>query len=108
MKHIMDRARMERPARRPQQWRPATADNGSGSGSGSGSGQTGVSPGDVVNGRLYLKVPIEEKDEAKQLVRARWDPNRKLWHVDAAVISRESVRRSATSGIGDGRPCEPW
>lgn len=46
----------------------------------------------MVGGRLFLAVPYEEKDEAKQLVQARWDRDRKLWHVDADV-PRDRVRR---------------
>ncbi|MFC9331799.1 AAA domain-containing protein [Kitasatospora sp. NPDC057015] len=52
----------------------------------------GTVPGDVVGGRLYLKVPYEEKDEARRLVRARWDGALKLWWVDAAT-DRATVRR---------------
>ena len=57
----------------------------------------GVPPGEVVDGRLYLRVPIEEKEEAKRLVRARWDPPRRLWHV-AADTPRERVARWLPDG----------
>lgn len=83
VRHIVERARMDRPART---WRPApqqTADAASSNGR--------VSPGDVVDGRLYLNVPFAEKDEAKRLVQARWDPKRKLWNVEETV-SRDRVR----------------
>ena len=55
-------------------------------------GSAGVRPGDVVDGRLYLNVSFAEKDTAKRLVAARWDNNRKLWHV-AAETPRERVAR---------------
>ncbi|MFD0264738.1 DUF5710 domain-containing protein [Kitasatospora indigofera] len=47
----------------------------------------------MVDGRLYLKVPYQEKDEARRLVRARWDGKLKLWWVDAAGTDRAAVRR---------------
>jgi hypothetical protein len=77
VRYIVERARMDRPAHRP----PKAA-----------SGTDGVGPGSAVGGRLYLNVPYEEKDEAKRLVQARWDKERRLWHVDAN-IPRERVRR---------------
>jgi hypothetical protein len=77
---IMAAARLERPART---WnsvvQPVPA-------------SSGVRPGEVADGRLYLNVPFAEKDEAKRLVAARWDNKRKLWHV-AAETSRERVAR---------------
>jgi hypothetical protein len=83
VRRIVDRARMDRPARswhpapsRPEGARPAD----------------GVSPGDVVDGRLYLRVPYDEKDEAKRLVQARWDPRHRLWHV-AATVPRDRLSR---------------
>ncbi len=78
---IVDRARMDRPARTL----PAAASS------------HGIAPGDVVNGRLYLAVPYEEKDEAKRRVKARWDARLKLWHVDANV-PREAVRHWLPGG----------
>ncbi|WP_395108495.1 AAA domain-containing protein [Actinomadura sp. SCN-SB] len=81
VRHIVERARMDRPARTPVRRSPGTP---------ASSGE--VRPGTVVGERLYLAVPFEEKDEAKRSVRARWDPDRKLWHVDAGT-PRERVRR---------------
>ncbi|MBT2207690.1 AAA domain-containing protein [Actinomadura sp. NEAU-AAG7] len=72
VRRIVDRARMDRPAR-PGPPAPRRSSN------------NGISPGDVVDGRLYLNVPYEEKDEAKRLVKARWDPKNQLWHVAAAT-----------------------
>lgn len=37
--------------------------------------------GEVLNGRLYLQVPFNEKDRAKREVRARWDKHARLWWV---------------------------
>ncbi|WP_157433056.1 AAA domain-containing protein [Actinomadura rifamycini] len=74
VRHIVDRARMDRPAR---PWPPAPRR--------SAKAADGISPGDVVDGRLYLCVPYGEKDEAKRLVQAKWDPKRQLWHVAASV-----------------------
>jgi nucleoside-triphosphatase THEP1 len=42
-----------------------------------------IRPGVVAGGRLYLNVPKWEKEEAKKLVQARWNPTLMLWHVDA-------------------------
>ncbi len=56
-------------------------------------GSAGIAAGDVVAGRLYLKVPFEQKDEAKRLVRAQWDKALKLWWVEDATTDRELVRR---------------
>ncbi|GGV42977.1 hypothetical protein GCM10010182_79580 [Actinomadura cremea] len=80
VRHIVDRARMDRPAR---QWPPAS--RRSTKTSPTDSSTNGISPGDVVGNRLYLLVPIWEKDEAKRQVQARWDPDHKLWHVTANV-----------------------
>jgi len=78
---IVDRARMDRPARTS----PAAASS------------HGVAPGTVINGRLYLAVPYEEKDEAKRRVKAWWDGRLKLWHVDANV-PRDAVRQWLPDG----------
>ncbi|OLZ52298.1 hypothetical protein BS330_24925 [Amycolatopsis keratiniphila subsp. nogabecina] len=51
-----------------------------------------VNPGDVVNGRLYLQVPYEERQEAKRAVKARWDGGLKLWHVDEGVARSQVAR----------------
>ncbi|MBR7839797.1 hypothetical protein KDL01_41530, partial [Actinospica durhamensis] len=44
----------------------------------------GIRPGVVRDGRLYLAVPREEKEDAKAAAQARWSPALELWHVDAA------------------------
>ncbi|MEW2156137.1 AAA domain-containing protein [Streptomyces sp. NPDC007189] len=43
--------------------------------------------------RLYLNVPYAEKDEAKRLLGARWDSQRRQWYVDADRVSREQAAR---------------
>ncbi|MBE1531739.1 AAA domain-containing protein [Actinomadura algeriensis] len=76
VRRIVDRARMDRPARSwPTAPRRSTKTPPA----------NGISPGDVVDGRLYLRVPFAEKDEAKSLVQAKWDPTHELWHVAASV-----------------------
>jgi AAA domain-containing protein/uncharacterized protein DUF5710/phospholipase D-like protein len=80
VKRIVSAARMERPARTWNGAIHSTLVNSE------------VGPGAVVDGRLYLQVPIGEKDEAKRLVRARWDPQRRLWHV-AVETPRDRVAR---------------
>ncbi|MFI6498913.1 AAA domain-containing protein [Nonomuraea typhae] len=87
VRHIVERARMERPAR---PWPPRTPPLQS-------PGDSRIAPGIVAGGRLYLDVSRHEKDELKQLARdagarARWDPDRQLWHVDA-TIPRHLVQR---------------
>ncbi|WP_073925379.1 AAA domain-containing protein [Streptomyces sp. CB03911] len=72
---------------------PATASSAAPVATGATGAPTGTAPGDVVDGRLYLKVPYQEKDEARRLVRARWDGKLKLWWVDAAGTDRAAVRR---------------
>lgn len=52
-----------------------------------------ISPGDVVDGRLYLQVPYDEKDTAKEQLHAHWDAQSRLWYVDAARVSRAQARR---------------
>ncbi|MGP3911133.1 AAA domain-containing protein [Nonomuraea sp. 10N515B] len=87
VQHIVERARMERPARPwpPRTPTPQTSSDGH------------IAPGVVADGRLYLDTPRHEKDDLKQVARAagmpaRWDPARQLWHVDAA-IPRHLVER---------------
>ncbi|WP_432925316.1 AAA domain-containing protein [Microbispora sp. CA-135349] len=86
VRHIVDRARMERPARgRPDWARPRTSPD------------DGAGPAGAAGGKLYIKVPREEKDEFKQAVRNAggtpgWDRERKLWHVDAD-LPREAIER---------------
>lgn len=79
VRYIVDRARMERPARTP------FASTSSPRRGDAARTKTDLEPGAVHDGRRYLDVPFEEKDEAKRTVRAKWDPSVKLWHVDAAV-----------------------
>ncbi|MEU5425273.1 AAA domain-containing protein [Streptomyces olivoreticuli] len=43
--------------------------------------------------RLYLNVPYAEKDEAKRILGARWDKERRQWYVDADRVSREQAAR---------------
>ncbi|WP_327140313.1 AAA domain-containing protein [Nocardia sp. NBC_01327] len=74
VKRIVDQAKMERPAR-PPYGRTATG--------GAINGEIKV--GDVRDGRRYLNVPREEKDEAKRAVKAHWNPTLKLWHVAADI-----------------------
>lgn len=83
VRHIVERARMDRPARAPRWESSRTPPKDA---------PRDVSPGSVLNGRLYLDVPFDQKDEAKRLVMARWDGQRKLWHVDAQT-PRERVQR---------------
>ncbi|MCO5994773.1 AAA domain-containing protein [Actinoallomurus rhizosphaericola] len=87
VRRIVERARMERPARTPPPWRRTPA-----AGTDAASAADGVSAGDVLNGRLYLNVPFDEKGDAKRLVKARWDATRRLWHV-AAETPRAHVQR---------------
>jgi hypothetical protein len=73
VRRIMDRATPDRHARSPA--RPAAHQ------SASDPSRTGVqpAPGVEIDGRLYLKVPYEERNEAKRLVNAQWDKEHKLW-----------------------------
>lgn len=48
--------------------------------------------GKVVNGRLYLNVPREEKDIAEREVRAWWHPEVELWSVGPDT-PREKITR---------------
>jgi hypothetical protein len=90
VRHIVERARMDRPART---WKPGPHRSAN-----APSSVNGISPGDVIDGRLYLNVPFEEKDEAKRLVQAKWDRDLKLWHV-AATIPRDRLHRWLPNGI---------
>lgn len=96
---VIERARKDRPAWNPRAsgGRGATPGGVSGVSQGMADAATpsasGISPGAVVNGRLYLDVPFAEKDEAKKLLGARWDKPNKLWYVDAARVTREQARR---------------
>ncbi|MEU7239031.1 AAA domain-containing protein [Streptomyces sparsogenes] len=89
---VIERARKDRAA-----WNPRAAGGHSGRERGAAEPATpspsGISPGDVVDGRLYLQVSYEEKDEAKKELRARWDARNRLWYVDATRVSRHQASR---------------
>jgi nucleoside-triphosphatase THEP1 len=91
---ILDNAREERPART---WTPGGRPNARPALPEATDAAAAITPGTVAGGRLYLKVPFEEKDIAKKAVQARWDG--RLWHVDAATYAdpakpdHELVRR---------------
>ncbi|MFF1902817.1 DUF5710 domain-containing protein [Kitasatospora sp. NPDC058218] len=95
---VIDRARKERAA-----WNPRVAGGTATSAPGApgapgpaaagAAGSATIRPGDVVDGRLYLCVPYGEKDEAKALLKARWDKPNELWYVDAARVTREQAAR---------------
>lgn len=95
VQRLMDRARMERPAWNPrrteadksapeQRPEPGTSDE--------------AHPGAVIDGRLYLDVPFRDKDEAKKLLKARWDKPKGLWYVDALSVTREQAARWLPQG----------
>ena len=42
------------------------------------------------DGRIYLNVPFEEKEEAKKLG-AKWDPSRKLWYIPKDMVFERSI-----------------
>ncbi|MEV2279400.1 AAA domain-containing protein [Nocardiopsis sp. NPDC049922] len=70
VRHIVERARRDQPLRhvrqaQSEQESPADA----------------PAIGEVVDDRLYLKVPFGEKDKAKREVKARWDKQARLWWV---------------------------
>ncbi len=78
VRRIVAAARMDRPAR--PQWRPSRPPEE-------------VSPGTVLNGRLYVKVPYEERNEFKALVQdRRWNGSSRLWDVPADT-PRDLIRR---------------
>ncbi|WP_280397970.1 DUF5710 domain-containing protein [Nocardia carnea] len=87
VRHIVDRARMERPARKPYTRQSSTNSPEKAPAAGAD-----IKPGGVVGGRRYLEVPYAEKDEAKEAVRAKFDWDLKLWHVDAS-IAIDSIAR---------------
>ncbi|MGW0806604.1 AAA domain-containing protein [Nonomuraea sp. NPDC002799] len=75
VRHIVERARMERPAR---PWRQGAPDG------------AGVESGGVVDGRRYIRVHYDDRETFKQEMRAAgvkytWDNGRKMWHIDASV-----------------------
>ncbi|WP_194894600.1 AAA domain-containing protein [Catenulispora pinisilvae] len=83
VRRILDSAREDRPARTWNTGRPGNAP--APAPPDSSSETTGA--GTVVDGRLFLNVPFDDKDTAKRIAQARWDRERKLWHVDAAVYA---------------------
>ena len=83
VRRIMTTARRERPLAQPKYRTGASQRTNS---------NQDVGPGDVFDERLYLDVPFDEKDEAKRTVSARWDRERRLWHV-AAGTPRDQVAR---------------
>ncbi|MEU8476359.1 AAA domain-containing protein [Streptomyces hygroscopicus] len=91
---VIERARKDRAA-----WNPRQAAGGgrglerAAAAPSTASGGGTVSPGDVVDGRLYLHVSYADKEEAKKKLRARWDGKNRLWYVDAARVSRDQARR---------------
>ncbi|WUI04417.1 AAA domain-containing protein [Spirillospora sp. NBC_00431] len=91
VRRIIELARMDRPARTPGPhgtWRsrPA-ADRGAGQ-------QRRPGAGEVVDGRLYVPVPRQEKDEFKSLVKADGNPYDLRWHSELKLWSmREGVPR---------------
>lgn len=93
VRRLMERTRMERPARGP--WRPAreTAPASEIPAQRAEAPAGKVYPGLVRDGRLYLDVPYEQKDEAKRLLRAQWDREARHWWVDADRITREQAAR---------------
>ncbi|MFD4320219.1 AAA domain-containing protein [Streptomyces sp. NPDC058548] len=93
VRRLMERTRMERPARGP--WRPAgeRAPVSEVPAPRSEAPVGKVYPGLVRDGRLYLKVPYEQKEEAKRMLRARWDKEAEHWWVDAARVTREQAAR---------------
>ncbi|MFG2846806.1 AAA domain-containing protein [Kitasatospora sp. NPDC048296] len=93
---VIDRARKERAAWNPRAAGGSTNSARPASSEPTESGATDaarIRPGDTVNGRLYLKVPFGEKNEAKSLLKAQWDGLNRLWHVDAERVTREQAAR---------------
>ncbi|GAA1254368.1 AAA domain-containing protein [Streptomyces javensis] len=91
---VIERARKERAAWNPRQAVSGGSRHERGAAAPSTlSGDDAVSPGDVVDGRLYLQVPYAEKEEAKEELCARWDGKRRLWYADAARVSRARASR---------------
>lgn len=84
VRRIVENAKQDRPVNPPDRWQGSTGD-------GEGS-EEAPAVGKVVNGRLYLNVPREEKDIAKREVRARWHREVKLWWVSPDT-PREKITR---------------
>ncbi|MBB6120544.1 AAA domain-containing protein [Nocardiopsis algeriensis] len=87
VRRIVDRARRDQPL---QHVRQARAVQNSADRASTATGSPAV--GEVVNGRLYLKVPFGEKDVAKKEVKARWDGKARLWWVQPDT-PREKLTR---------------
>ncbi|MBZ9642944.1 DUF5710 domain-containing protein [Streptomyces sp. PSKA30] len=71
---VIERARKERAA-----WNPRLREPGG--------------PQSAPATRLYLDVPFEDNNEVKKRLKARWDPERRAWYVDANKVSREQAAR---------------
>ncbi|WP_371580712.1 AAA domain-containing protein [Streptomyces sp. NBC_01314] len=71
---VIERARKERSA-----WNPRLREPGG--------------PQSAPTARLYLDVPFEDNNEVKKRLKARWDPERRAWYVDANKVSREQAAR---------------
>ncbi|MFF4645179.1 DUF5710 domain-containing protein [Streptomyces sp. NPDC001389] len=103
VRRLVEQTRMERPARAP--WRPAEQATAAPEVPAQRSGTTDeVFPGLVRDGRLYLGVPYAEKDEAKRLVKARWDREARHWWVDAEEFRREQAARRETLRPASAHP----
>jgi len=57
------------------------------------------------NGRIYLEVPFNDKDEAKALG-ARWDPQRRKWFAQS-LVDREALRKWPEAGLATATPHRP-
>lgn len=89
VRHIVERARMERPART---WRPGAQ------------GGAEMASGSVVEGRRYLRVNYDDREVFKQAmrdagVRYGWDKGRKMWHVDASASPHLIERWLSADGV---------
>jgi hypothetical protein len=85
VRRIVDAAQQDQSLRPRTPWQPSAE---------AGEAPYGPVPevGKVVNNRLYINVPKAEKEIAKREVRARWNPQAKLWWVDPGT-SREKLAR---------------
>jgi hypothetical protein len=85
VRRIVDAAQQDQSLRPRTPWQPSAE-----------AGEVPYGPvpevGKVVNNRLYINVPKAEKEIAKREVRARWNPQAKLWWVDPGT-SREKLAR---------------
>ncbi|MET8974376.1 AAA domain-containing protein [Streptomyces sp. NPDC004539] len=84
---VMDQARMERPV-----YRGTQGGAGRGGGRKNPAKEEGARVGAVVWGRLYLNVPYERRNEAKQEVNADWDGDNKLWYIKDGSVPREDIQ----------------